>query len=116
MNGSRSRRKGHDWERECGRILSDATGLDFSRVLTETRDGNSGDVTAEGSPFVVQAKAGKRPSVWRALREAKAATTDGKTPVAMVKRTHGRGKPAERVAVLDVEDFAALLHDAGEGG
>jgi hypothetical protein len=42
--GKAERRKGHDWERDVARELSIA-GIPHKRVLSESRDGNSGDVT-----------------------------------------------------------------------
>lgn len=105
----RSRRKGHDFEREIARRLSDATGLDYQRVLVEPRDGNSGDVDAPGSAFTFQCKVGARPSVWRALSEAQEAAPESRTPVGVVKRNgSGRHDPAEEVAILNLSDFLEL--------
>lgn len=81
MSGASSRRKGHDWEREVARMLRDATGFDYQRVLTETRDGNSGDVAIASRPTV------------------------NPVPVAAIHRT-GRG--GERLAVMSMADFERI--------
>lgn len=106
---ARSRRKGHDWEREAARRLSEATGLDYKRVLTEPRDGNVGDVNAPESRLTVQCKVGAAPSVWRALQEAQEAATEDRIPVALVKRSASGSRPPEELAVLNLEDFLRLL-------
>lgn len=83
----RSVQKGKQWERECARLLEDATGLPFQRVLTESRDGNVGDVDAPGSPLVVQCKVGSRPNPYTALREAvEAAQHTERIPVALIRK------------------------------
>jgi len=89
------------------RDLSRATGLDFARVLRESRDGNAGDVRGPG--VVVQAKAGKRPRVYTALAEATDAAGPDELPVGAVQRQNGRGRPAERFAVVPWERFCQLL-------
>lgn len=99
MSG-RSVRRGKGWEREVARDLSAATGRGYARVLTETRDGNRGDVRAADGVFVVQCKMGRRPNVHDALTEALEAAGPGKLPVGAIKRTHGPGVPAERFAVV----------------
>lgn len=109
-----SRRKGIDHERRVARELTDATGVEHVRVLTETRDGNCGDVEPreDALPFVYQCKAGARPDVYGAVREAQAASNDGdRLAVAAIHRT-GRG--GERLAVLPWEDYLALLAFATE--
>lgn len=108
MSGASSRRRGHDWERRVARDLSELYGVQAERILHETRDGNVGDV-GSNLPLSIQAKCQKRPSVWRALREAEEAAGPGEHPVAAVCRRHGQGKPSERVAVLPWEDFVELL-------
>ena len=75
--GKLSRDKGARWEREIAKDMTRETGQKYARVLTETRDGNSGDVR-------------------------KVDETGACMPVAAIYRT-GRG--GERMAVLDWEDF-----------
>lgn len=117
----RSVRKGKAWERECARLLEEATGLRFRRVLTETREGNEGDVDAPGSPVVVQCKVGARPNPYRALQEAVEAAADtDRLPVALVRKNGAGGRPPEDLAVLRIEDFrmivARLADERDEGG
>lgn len=46
MGGRESRRKGIRWEQQIANDLS-MVGVPHQRVLTETREGNSGDVTSK---------------------------------------------------------------------
>lgn len=46
MGGKESRKKGLNWERQVARDLS-MVGVPHERVLTETREGNSGDVVSK---------------------------------------------------------------------
>ena len=78
--GRMQRRKGHNWERECARLLSTAQGVSYQRVLTETRDGNSGDVRATDGEAM------------------------GEVPVAMLHRT---GRTA-KVVVMNMDDFLEI--------
>lgn len=112
---ARSRRKGHDHERRVARELTEATGVEHVRVLTETRDGNSGDVVSrEGAlPVVYQAKAGARPDVYGAVKEAQAASSDGR--LLAVAAIHRTGRGGERLAVLPWDDYLALLAIATPG-
>ena len=115
--GRRSIVKGEAFERECARLLSDATGLRYRRVLTETRDGNLGDVDADGSPYVVQCKVGAAPSPWRAQREAVEAADNegaGRVPLALVRRNGSGSRPAVDLAVLRLDDLLAILASSGE--
>lgn len=76
---------------------------DAGRTLTETRDGNSGDLV-HVKPFSAQLKCGAAPSPWRAMREATEAADPGDYPVAIIKRD--REKP---LAVLTLDDFCELV-------
>ena len=99
------RRKGLAFERAVARELTECTGVPHRRILTETRDGNSGDVKAHGLPFIYQAKCGAKPNVFRAVEEAQeAAGTD--FAVAVVHRT-GRG--GERIVALPWDDWVELM-------
>lgn len=108
MSGATSRRRGHSWEREIARALEELEGVEASRTLNETREGNVGDVDVN-LPIAVQAKAGQRPRIYDAVAEAKEASGPGEHPVAAVKRSHGRGVPADRLAVLPLEDFVEII-------
>ena len=76
--GKLSRNKGARWERAVARALTDATERAYLRNLSETRDGNSGDVLTQA---------------------------DDLTPIAALHRT-GRG--GEKVVVLAFDDFLEL--------
>lgn len=71
---AKSRRKGHNFERRLARELKVA-GYDARRNLTETREGNTGDILFEdGTPIVIQAKCYEKRAPWRqAVREAEEA-------------------------------------------
>lgn len=110
--GKASRTKGHGWERLVARDLTEATGARHARVLIETRDGNSGDVEGDESSFLYQAKCGKRPDIYGAVREAvEAADRAGKMGVAVIHRT-GRG--GEKLVLLRWTDWLKLVR--AEGG
>jgi len=79
LMGKLSRNKGASAERRIARELTEASGIDYKRNLTETREGNSGDVLPD---------------------------RDDLMPVAYCHRT-GRG--GERIAVLDWDDFLELV-------
>jgi hypothetical protein len=103
------RRKGHQFEREVARELTECTGIVHKRVLNETRDGNQGDIRptkASGFPIVVQCKTGARPDVWGAVREAVDAVDGSEFAVAAIHRT-GRG--GERIMALPWDDGVELL-------
>ena len=84
--GKSERKSGHDYERKIARWMR-ALGVTAERNVTETQQGNTGDVIGElkswspngngtgpGPRVVVQAKFQKNPSVWAAQSEADAAT------------------------------------------
>jgi hypothetical protein len=105
---ARSRRKGAAWEREVAGDLEAATGVRCVRCLTETRDGNVGDITTT-LPFSIQAKVGARPPIYEAVEQAQQSARGGQFPVAAIKRNGSGGRPPERLAVLPWDDFLALL-------
>ena len=107
--GARSRRKGHDYERELARRFTEA-GLPAVRNLEEVRSGNSGDLLfTNGDPLCVQAKVGARPSVWNAVKEAEAAAGPGIHPVAIVKRNGSGSRPAVELACMPLDDFLEII-------
>lgn len=72
MSGSKSRRKGANFERRISRDLT-AAGYDAKRNLEEVRSGNCGDIVfGDGTPLTIQCKCyEKRAPVNQAVREAK---------------------------------------------
>ena len=109
MSGRISRRKGHDWEREVARLYTQATGRQHARVLTESREGNVGDVRGP-SPLVTQCKVGAAPNAWKALREAIEAAGPGEHPVAVLRRNGIGRKPAVDVAVLPLKAWLEIVN------
>ena len=85
--------------------LTARTGFTHKRILTETRDGNSGDVGAAGLPFIYQAKCGAKPNVFAAVQEA-SDVAGLNFPVAAIHRT-GRG--GEKIAALPWEDWLEIV-------
>ena len=72
MSGSKSRRKGHNFERWVANQLFDA-GYDARRNLEEVRSGNCGDIVVD-APLTIQCKCYAKQVPWRAaVREAEAA-------------------------------------------
>jgi hypothetical protein len=104
--GKMSRTKGHAWEREVARDLTEATGVLHRRVLTETRDGNIGDVRGLG--VVYQCKCVARADVFQAVREAEAACGGTEYAVAAVKRS-ARGRSPEMIAAMPWSDWLEIL-------
>ena len=108
MSGAASVRKGKVWEREVARRLTELTGRTHERVLTETRDGNVGDVTG-GTPLVIQCKCKGTIDASGAVREAQeAAHGTGRFAVAYLKRTR-RGTPKEEIVALPREDWDEIV-------
>ena len=69
MSGSKSRRKGHNFERRIANELC-AAGYDAKRNLEEVRSGNSGDIEIN-APLTFQLKCYEKVAPWRqAVREA----------------------------------------------
>jgi len=90
--------------------MFEAIGIDAKRNLEEVRSGNSGDlVLPDDVPFSVQCKVGKRPPIYRALREAVEAAEDGETPVAIIRRNGSGSRPPDDLAVLPLEAFLRLV-------
>jgi hypothetical protein len=108
MSGTRSRRKGHNFERELANIFKARfPGLDIKRGLGQTRCGSEcADV--EMPDFWIEAKRGKRTNVKAALEQAiEASLSSKKIPVA-VCRDDGKIQPT--VTML-LTDFMKLLED-----
>lgn len=107
--GKLSRSKGVAWERHVAKLLTQQFGTPYERVLTETRDGNSGDVL--GIQYLVQCKVGAAPNPLGALSEAvEAAERLDRTPVAIIRKhvKSGNRKPIDAV-VMRLDDWLALV-------
>lgn len=103
MSGNKSRRKGHNFERSVCRRLQ-AAGYDAKRNLSETRDGNTGDVIID-APLAFQLKCYAKQAPWRqAYREAKQAASITDYPVAVTKENN-----TQAMAHLSLVDFIELL-------
>lgn len=101
-----SRTKGHNWEREVARLFRDA-GIPMQRTLTETRDGNCGDLRGQ-APLSIQCKVSGRPDVWGAIREAQEAASPGDYAVAVLRRNRASRWGKQDVAVLPLKDFLEI--------
>lgn len=105
--GASQRTKGHSFERRVAQWLREKLVLgDFWRNVSETQQGNSGDVRDRSSrwPLVIQTKHGASPSPWNAMKEAEEASSTSELPVAIVRRNGG-----ETLVILRPEDLAVLL-------
>lgn len=107
-SGAKAQRRGKAWEREIARDLSELDHIEAERILEEPRQGLVGDVRAN-LPLSIQAKAGKRPRIYDAINEATEAADPGEQPLAVVKRSRGSGKKADRLAVMHWYDFLELV-------
>lgn len=107
MSGKASQRKGARGEREAASLLRQFY-PDAKRGLQQRRDANEApDVT--GTPFWVEVKWQKRPSIHAAYEQAKAAT-DGRPVLIMTKR------PRESVLVtMEWGMFEKLMRNARGG-
>ena len=113
MSGSRSRTKGHDWEREIVRDMTESRSTPYttSRQSRPDLDARGVDVFSFQDPFIIQAKVGKAPRVRAALREVVGAV-DGLAavvPVAAIRWNRGNGMEKDDVAVLRWADFLNLI-------
>lgn len=108
MSGSRSRRKGHAWERAVAAMIEEATGVECRRELREVREGNCGDVETD-LPVAVQCKVGARPNLWSALAEAVEAAGVGDLPIAVLRRNGAGSRPPVDVAAVPLPAFLRLL-------
>lgn len=107
--GRLSREKGAAWERECAARLR-AIGVKAERNLTETREGNSGDVWTD-LPLAIQCKVGARPDIYGAVKEADAvASPKHDFAVAVIKRNGSRHKPADELAVMPLDHFLEIIN------
>ena len=103
MTGKRSRRKGHDFERELVRLFREAMpGADVRRGL-QYRDGaECGDVTA--GPLHIEAKCGKKPPLRPALDQAERTAPSWATPLAVCKSDRD-----EPIVVIRLDEFVGIV-------
>lgn len=114
--GSRSLRKGKAWEREVARMLSEASGVECKRELTETREGNVGDIESP-LPIAFQCKVGARPNIWTAVKEAEAAAAGtGRFAWAVTKRNGSGSRPPEMIVSMPLADALEILSQLRAGG
>ena len=112
--GKLSRTSGHSFERQIAREMTEVTGAKWERVLTETRDGNSGDVIctdprvqwAKDDNIVIQCKNMKKPNPLKALEEAQEVSPHG---VAFIHRKQHQGVKAVDAVVMTKEMFYDLI-------
>lgn len=116
---AQGRRRGKEFEREVAELFR---GWGFPRA---TRTPNSGGLAAypgdihDVGPFMVECKADQKISVWAAMRQCLDAVgrTDGRRwlPVVFMRRSQGRGWPAERIVAMPIDVFDVLIRSYMEG-
>jgi len=93
--------------------MFEAIGIDAKRNLEEVRSGNSGDlVLPDDVSFCVQCKVGKRPPIYRAVREAVEAAEEGESPevpVAIIWRDGSGSRSPDDLAVIPLEASLRLV-------
>lgn len=99
--GKYQRDKGHNFEREVANALKPLY-PDARRNLSQSRDGGD-DVL--GTPFTIECKVGKAPSLWPALVQARKAAKDApEKAIVVAKRDFERP-----IVVMDFDLFLELL-------
>lgn len=107
--GKLSRTKGHAFERECAALLRQLPGVEAERNLTETRDGNTGDIV-NNLGLAIQCKVGATPPIWSGLAEAVAdGEAKGAVPVLMARRNRSGKREKVDVVVMRTMDWFRLL-------
>jgi len=116
--GKSERTSGHGYERKVARWLR-ALGIPADRNLTETQQGNTGDVIGElrswsqsggnasrpGPRVVIQAKFRKTPSPWKGQQEAdEAKSSPSDIAIGMCRR-----KGDQTLVTMRPETFGVLL-------
>ena len=110
MSGSRSRRKGHSFEREIARYLRDQ-GFAEAKRGWQSRDGREQpDVTLDGCWLECKRlKVVQWSDVLRALDQAELAEGDrGRYRVAVIKRD----RQAEPIVCMTLEEWTELYREA----
>lgn len=106
MSGSRSRTKGHNFERWLvHKVRAVMPGAEVKRGLQSR--GGGGEVPDVDCPiWHVEAKVGKKPNIRAAYRQAERDAAKGKIPVAIVK--DDRCQP---LVVLSLEDWLEQVEE-----
>lgn len=103
MNGRRSRRKGHDFERELARIFREAMPGAHIRRGLQSRSGD--EVPDVDLPcFWLEAKRHRRTNIKAALAQAIATAPKGRWPIAVCKDDR---QPA--IVAMQLDDFLDLI-------
>lgn len=103
--GARSRRKGHEFEREVAEAFREAGFTEARRGLGQA-DGGRKLPDVEGTPYWVECKCGARPNIADAFFQADHDSIDaGDQRVAVVISKRDRTEP---MATLALADFLAL--------
>ena len=110
--GKLSSTKGHAFERECAALLRQLPGAVAERNLTETRDGNTGDIV-NNLDLAIQCKCGALPPIWSGLAEAVAdGEAKGAVPVLMARRNRSGKREKVDVVVMRTADWFELVKRA----
>ena len=106
---ARSRRKGHQWERDVARMFSKLLGFEVRRGISQTRGATEPDVDCPG--WWVECKVSVRPpSVWAAMRQAVGDSDGtGRTPVVFARHNGAGGKPPTDLVVMRREDWMTMV-------
>ena len=109
MSGSKSRRKGHDFERTLVELFSKAMpGAKIRRGFQYRNGEESPDVDCP--VFWIEAKCGRKPNVRAALRQAYEAAPMGRMPLAVV-RDDRKGA----FVSMALNDFLEIVSEWWEG-
>lgn len=103
--GKMQRRKGHNYEREKARELTEL-GFPAKRLL-EYQEGFGVDISCPTLPFAIQCKVGKNPPWYQAVLEAEDSNlTKSKSciPIAFVKKD-----VVGEFAIIKLKDFYNIL-------
>lgn len=109
--GKLSRTKGHNFEREISRILTDVTGFYWRRGL-QSRDGEDApDSFCDELPYHLECKRYKQKiNLKAAFRQAVAACGD-QTPIVVAREDR-----SESMVYMRLEDFIPILVASIKGG
>lgn len=109
--GKLSRTKGHGYEREISRLLSEATGLYWRRGLQSRGGDEVPDSWCNELPIWIEAKRYKQKLPLKAaFRQAVAACGD-QTPIVVAREDRG-----ESMVYMRLEDFIPILVASIKGG
>ena len=121
MSGSKSRRKGHNFERRIASELC-AAGYDAKRNLEEVRSGNSGDIMfGDGTPLTFQLKCYEKVAPWRqAVREAEEVARPLNHYAVAITKVNNSDPIAhmpwhDLLEILGMTDVRCALQQGGDG-